>query len=54
MDCRGTSATFRWHDYLSEQAQFVCAAGKRLNAGACRCQWDKDDCEDLGIVKVIC
>ena len=28
---------FRWHDYLSEQAQFVCAAGKRFNAGACGC-----------------
>ena len=29
-------AAFRWNDYLPEQAQFVCAAGKRLNAGSRR------------------
>src|SRR5205823_6400229 len=28
-------SAFRWHDYLPEQAQFVCAAGKRLNARSC-------------------
>jgi len=37
---------------MLKQAQFICAAGKRLNAGSSRGTMDKATAKDLGIVKV--